>query len=249
MVLVYDASWFGFLTAVFEVYERKLKETIIVTSEKYQPTAFNDRLEIYTDKQKAKRVWLGLQKHVSVAGLNSVYSSFLSGLPCMEDHLLAFIQMAFSTKGGEFAYGNPSVLKVNQVAKMVHREKHRMEAFIRFRLTKDDIYYAVIEPDFNVIPLLITHFQKRYADQKWLIYDLRRKYGIYYDLEKVEEVLIEVSHKNESPSAFSDLEDNYQSLWKDYFKHVNIVERKNTKLHLQHVPKRYWKYLTEKSML
>ncbi|RZJ49641.1 MAG: DUF4130 domain-containing protein, partial [Chryseobacterium sp.] len=26
-----------------------------------------------------------------------------------------------------------------------------------------------------------------------------------------------------------------------------IVERKNLKLHVQHVPKRYWKYLTEKN--
>lgn len=40
----------------------------------------------------------------------------------------------------------------------------------------------------------------------------------------------------------------YQTLWKDYFKHVNIIERKNTKLHVQHVTKRYWKHLTEKHM-
>ena len=39
---------------------------------------------------------------------------------------------------------------------------------------------------------------------------------------------------------------NYQNLWKEYFDHTNIKERKNTKLHLQHVPKRYWRYLTEK---
>jgi hypothetical protein len=31
--------------------------------------------------------------------------------------------------------------------------------------------------------------------------------------------------------------------------HTNIKERKNDKLHVQHVPKRYWKYLTEKKML
>ena len=39
----------------------------------------------------------------------------------------------------------------------------------------------------------------------------------------------------------------YDQLWKDYFKSTNIVERRNIKLHLQHVPKRYWKYLTEKN--
>ncbi len=38
----------------------------------------------------------------------------------------------------------------------------------------------------------------------------------------------------------------YATLWKDYFKNTNIKERKNLKLHIQHVPKRYWRYLTEK---
>ncbi|WP_317126561.1 DUF4130 domain-containing protein [Chryseobacterium nematophagum] len=27
---------------------------------------------------------------------------------------------------------------------------------------------------------------------------------------------------------------------------IFIIERKNLKLHIQHVPRRYWKYLTEK---
>jgi probable DNA metabolism protein len=41
-------------------------------------------------------------------------------------------------------------------------------------------------------------------------------------------------------------EKNYQNLWRKYFEHVNIKERKNMKLHIQHVPKRYWSLLTEK---
>jgi hypothetical protein len=48
-------------------------------------------------------------------------------------------------------------------------------------------------------------------------------------------------------SGFSDTEIDYQKLW-EYFDHTNIKERKkNTKLHIQHVPKRL-KYLTEKKM-
>ena len=35
-------------------------------------------------------------------------------------------------------------------------------------------------------------------------------------------------------------------MWKDYFDSTNIKERKNMKLHIRHVPKRYWKYLSEK---
>ncbi|MBC7745050.1 MAG: DUF4130 domain-containing protein, partial [Flavobacterium sp.] len=89
-----------------------------------------------------------------------------------------------------------------------------------------------------------------YADQRWLIYDLKRDYGIYYDLCKVDEVTLSFSGKTtgtaENNILFHEDENLYQTLWKDYFKHVNIKERKNNKLHLQHVPKRYWKHLTEK---
>ncbi|MGB1209996.1 MAG: DUF4130 domain-containing protein, partial [Lacinutrix venerupis] len=48
-------------------------------------------------------------------------------------------------------------------------------------------------------------------------------------------------------SYFTDSELEFQQLWKDYFKSTNIKSRKNMKLHIQHVPKRYWKYLSEKS--
>ncbi len=124
-----------------------------------------------------------------------------------------------------------------------------MEAFIRFQKLSDGTFYAAIEPDFNVLPLLIKHFRDRYADQKWLIYDLKRKYGIYYDLDKVEYMEVEFStdgDKSKLPEIYFGDEQLYQHLWKNYFNSVNIPSRKNLKLHLRHIPKRYWRHLTEK---
>ncbi|RYZ82543.1 MAG: DUF4130 domain-containing protein, partial [Proteobacteria bacterium] len=118
--------------------------------------------------------------------------------------------------------------------------------------TADGIFYAPIEPDFNVLPLIADFFRKRYADQKWIIYDLRRKYGLFYDLEKVSEVTFDFVSEMQSTSTYlpahtlNDREELYGLLWNDYFKSTNIPARKNMKLHLQHVPRRYWKYLTEK---
>jgi probable DNA metabolism protein len=83
-------------------------------------------------------------------------------------------------------YSHPAVLTVFQTAKKVWREKHRMEAFVRFQRTADGLYYAIIEPDYNVLPLIAEHFQTRYADQRWMIYDARRRYGMYYDLNTVQ---------------------------------------------------------------
>jgi probable DNA metabolism protein len=100
-----------------------------------------------------------------------------------------------------------------------------------------------------VLPLLIAHFKNRYADQRWLIYDGKRKYGIYYDLHTVETIELsfneDVKHGN-IQIIYDEQEPLYQSLWQQYFGSVNIKARKNTKLHIQHMPKRYWKYLPEK---
>lgn len=46
--------------------------------------------------------------------------------------------------------------------------------------------------------------------------------------------------------VFATQEFEFQKLWQDYFKSTNIESRKNMKLHTRHIPKRYWKYLSEK---
>ena len=123
-----------------------------------------------------------------------------------------------------------------------------MEAFIRFQKLKDETFYAAIEPDFNVLPLLIKHFKDRYADQQWIIYDIRRKYGVHYNLHDIQYITLNFSDVKATNvvSAYTEDEGLYQELWKNYFKSVNIPARKNTKLHLMHVPRRYWRHLTEK---
>ena len=120
-----------------------------------------------------------------------------------------------------------------------------MEAFVRFQKTGDGIYYSLVEPDYNVLPLISKHFEKRYADQSWLIYDGRRNYGIYYDLQSVATVQLQRSSEGDE-HVFDVSEDKYQQLWKQYFRSVNIPARKNMRLHLQHMPRRYWKNLVEK---
>jgi len=100
------------------------------------------------------------------------------------------------------------------------------------------------------LPLIISFFKKRFADQRWLIYDVKRRYGYLYDLRDIQEVtLSDASNSNGDLAIQIELdqqETHYQQLWKAYFKATNIVARKNIKLHVQHVPKRYWKYLVEK---
>lgn len=252
-IYIFDGSFEGLLTAVFEYYERKAKQVKLVSDSKYQPSLLSLDLKVHTDKIKAARVWTGLQKKWDKDWTRKFYSSWLSEDENTFNNLFNMAIYIFNEPQGACNnFGNPFVLAVGQIYHKVHREKHRMEAFIRFQQTKDGIYYAAVEPDFNVLPLIAKHFKNRYADQSWIIYDQKRKYGLSYDQEKVTEITFEFEIEestitNSLPANVLDTDEElYSILWKDYFKSTNIPARKNMALHVRHVPKRYWRFLTEK---
>jgi len=241
--LLYDGSFDGFLTAVFMVYEERLEPVSLTPEDYFQAGFFSEGVTVITDATKANRVWKGLGKYKKFR--SDIYWSFLSEIEGNELVLLQAVQYVLAT-ARDTDYGHPQMLRTAQVRKMVGREKHRMEAFIRFQRTKDEIYYAHVEPDFNVLPLIATHFKNRYADQEWIIYDLKRSYGLYYDLHTVMPMQMDFTENILNKDKFTENEADYSALWRNYFKSTTIKSRINLKLHTQHVPKRYWKYLNEK---
>lgn len=128
-----------------------------------------------------------------------------------------------------------------------------MHAFVRFQQTPDGMYVSLVNPDFNCLPLIGDHFAARYPAMPWLIYDTRRHYGLHWDETRKRASFITLDREQDgrlrqlSSEMLDTAEVEYQHLWQTYFKAVDIPERRNLKLHLQHVPRRYWKYLTEKN--
>ena len=252
-IFLYDHTFDGLLTCIFESYAQKRLGAPIIGERIYQGDLFNSPQPIKTDLAKSARLWESLKTKISTAEQTSIMRCFLSELPQMESVISGYIHYIFSNKGNIATdYGNKYILQLSQICKMVGREKHRMEAFVRFQNLKDGTFYAVVEPDFNVLPLIISHFEKRYADQKWIIYDIKRRYGISYDMQSVTTITLNFELPDISPdnvtAIYGDDEIIYQSLWKSFFNSVNIKERKNMKLHLRSLPHRYWKYLTEKQL-
>lgn len=248
-VVAYDGSFEGFFTAVFEVYEYKIAQPNITRQEVSNGSLFGHTHVVTTDEVKANRVGKKLQSVISAKTFKQLYDVHLSEIKDIDNVLFRYIQYALQSAFViENDYSNPDVLLIQQTSRKVHREKHRMEAFIRFKLTNDGLYHAIIQPDYNVLPLIKKHFKERYADQRWLIYDVQRKYGLYYDLQTVEEVLVDFKTTDDAKATllYEENEELYQQLWQQYFSSANIAARKNMKLHVQHMPKRYWKYLTEK---
>ena len=176
----------------------------------------------------------------------------MSELPEADLLLFRYMTKAFNSSVSiEVNFGDEDVLKCTEIYKKVNSSVHRVIQFVRFQKTKDGIYFAPIAPEYNTLAMTAEHFKNRYADQRWIIYDTKRKFGLYYDLHTVTEITFtdNISPVNEDgkPDAdkYDDQELLFQKMWKLYFKTIAIKERINIRLQRQHMPIRYWKYLTE----
>lgn len=252
MTYIYDGTYEGLLTAVFTAFEYKEYNVRLCLNSDFQGALFEIPRSIVSNRAKSNRVHKGLYKFLSKERVEDLWHAFLSEDKPTQQIVFELILASFRGNSSIFEnYGNVQVLKFHHMLGKVNRERHRMKAFVRFQKGADGVYVAIVEPDFNVLPLIAAFFKNRYSDQKWLIYDKKRQYGIYYDMRSLTEVTISAKSstalQKKEEIKKGEMEDSgYIRLWQAYFQSTNIEARKNLKLHLQHVPKRYWKYLPEK---
>ena len=272
-VYTFDNTLDGLLTAVFDSFFLHQQPEMLLAEGMQLPLFVDQQYQVVTDSEKAERVWKGLEKHLSKDGLHMITISWLSEERALNQPLFNFICKVFkkptpnpSPREGRMDItqnaSDEDVLAVRNTCRRVLHEQLRMKQFIRFQKAKDGTYLAVVSPDHNVLPLVIDHFADRFNDQPWLIYDAKRHYGYYYgaspDPSQGGEV-IRVTFENEAAVPFdlsngkldadvlSENDKLFQDLWRTYFKAICIKERMNPKKQLSDMPRRYWKYMTEKN--
>lgn len=122
----------------------------------------------------------------------------------------------------------------------------------------DGTFFAAVEPQSGRPPLAVEHFKDRFADQPWLIYDVKRQYGYYYDLKEMKGKLLSrilnkpICHRyvERKPDEGWQRRETVPAIMENLFlKAICIKERWNPRKHRQDAPVRYWKYLTEKHNL
>ncbi|MBQ8065945.1 MAG: TIGR03915 family putative DNA repair protein [Prevotella sp.] len=282
LVYTFDRTLDGVLSAVFDAYFRHQQPEVLAAEGEQLPLFCDEVWRVVTTEEKAQRVWAGLEKRLSREAVRLIGVSWLSEERELNTPLFHYIYKVFTPpltpplRGEGSACGasiernfsDPDVLYVTQTARRVMHEQLRMKQFIRFQKAKDGTYLAVVSPDHNVLPLITDHFQDRFNDQPWLIYDARRHYGYYYAPQQSSAPggkgsaggVTRVTFEDESRVPFS-LEDGklrddvlsdndrlLQDLWRTYFKAICIKERMNPRKQLNDMPRRYWKYMTEKQL-
>lgn len=267
-VYVFDNTLDGLLTAVFDSFFLHQQPEMLLGEGEQLPLFADEPHVVVTDSGKAARVWKGLEKHLSVEGLRMIAVSWLSEERTLNQPLFNFICKVFRQKVGDSSSSatdylslernasDADVLAVRNSCRRVLHEQLRMKQFIRFQKAKDGTYLSVVSPDHNVLSLITHHFQDRFNDQPWLIYDAKRHYGYYYDgsaepihitFEDESAVPFDLTNGKLDDEVLSENDRIFQDLWRTYFKAICIKERMNPKKQLSDMPRRYWKYMTEKN--
>lgn len=251
LVFFYDKTFEGLLTAVFDAYNRKTFPDRLVGVGEVAPLFMEESYTVVTQENKAHRVWAGIEKKISKPACNMLTHAWLSEQSGCDENLFRYICKALDSEMSiEMNFGDKDVLELHQIARKVSHEAQYLRMFVRFQKAADDIFFAPVSPQYNALPITIDHFVDRFADQKWVIYDVKRHYGYYYDLKTATEITLDnddhlLSGKLDEALMAED-EKMFQQMWKGYFNAMTIKERINPKLQRQHMPKRFWKYLTEK---
>ncbi len=252
LVFRYDKTFEGLLTALFDAYARRTFPERLIGPGEPEPMFSETCYEVVTDRVRASRVWTGLERKLPREVRGMIMHVWLSEEPGSDELLFRYMRKVFDAPHAVSTdFADDDMLEAKKLAHKVNKEALYLIQFVRFQRAGDDTFFAAVSPKYNALPLVLEHFKDRFADQKWLIYDLRRSYGFFYDLEKTTEVTLLDDNENFpggklDEKLMAEDEKLFQDLWRGYFKSMTIKERINPKLHRQHLPRRFWKYLTEK---
>jgi probable DNA metabolism protein len=249
-VFYYDRTFEGLLTVVFDAYKLKMFPERLLTEGDVAPMFMENQFTSVTQKDKSGRVWAALQKKLSKQALNQMMYVWQSELPGSDELLFRYIRKVIdASKSIETNFVDDDVMAMIKLAKKVGNERMYVIEFVRFQKTVDGLYFAPVSPGFDVLPLAINHFIDRFADQKWVIYDEKRRYGYFYDLHSVSEMVIEEDNilidGKLCDTLLAEDELLFQRLWQRYFKAISIKERANPRQQKRCMPTRFWHYLTE----
>lgn len=239
---IYDGSFEGMLTAIYEAYYRPEKPEKILRQDSIQESIFTSSILIPTEGEKADKVYGAIKEKISPMALRNVFYAFLSEDEEAATKIYQYLRLGWRVgKRIDDYHAEDRVLALHQLSQKVSKEAHRMLGLLRFQKIEGDIYYAEIEPDHNITALLAPHFAKRMADQNWIIHDGKRDIAALYNKENW--IMTEGQLQGEFPLAEEEIQ--YQELWRRYFKTIAIRSRNNPRLQKAFMPKRYWKHLVE----
>lgn len=242
-IYTYDGSFEGLLTTLFYTYNKQI-ELSIIKEKLYLPNLLDEVFFIPTECNKAERVYRSLEDKLSSTTLSYVYFLYLSEIPQVENLILDYIRLCYRYSDTiNLAKNNNIIHQVDLYVKRVTKEVHRMIGFVRFKEIAPLLFYAPIETDHNILPLLKEHFERRFSDQTFIIHDCKRHQALFYNQKY--SVLHLLSPEESHQLETCNIQDPFEVLFKKYYDSATIQERLNPKRRNAFMPSRYFKHLVE----
>ncbi|WP_051237281.1 TIGR03915 family putative DNA repair protein [Ottowia thiooxydans] len=134
---------------------------------------------------------------------------------------------------------NPVRLRLERMAREVHREIHKMHAFVRFRVVKDEAgecHVAWFEPAHHIVRAATPFFVDRFAAMRWSI--LTPRGCVQWDRHSL--IHGPAASPAEAPQA-----DDGEALWLAYYRSIFNPARIKMNMMRREMPVRFWKNLPE----
>lgn len=240
MKYIYDGSFEGLLTAVFEAYS--IIENVNFSIETEQVNFFED-IHVSTDLKKYERVKNSIIKNISKSFFNDLVIVYHSDNLQKADVIAKCIKGVYKYGLSYLNSAQEEAVMYRSILKNFVSENHDYKGLLRFREIQDGFLFAEFTPHNDILKFITPHFLKRMPNEKFVIYDVNRKtaaFCVHGNCEFMEVEYIE--------AVDSDREIFFKSAWKKFYSAVGIDERKNKKLMMSNMPKKYWKYLPEKDI-
>ncbi len=246
MILLYDDSFYGLLTCIFEhYYVERIQE--IYGKTVFQGSLIDETRFVVTDEEKAQRVERAIREKLSYEGYIALYRTFLSNDYHKDCYILKYLKHAFKLgKKIDQYYSEPFVINIRKLNRKVGFEAHRFLGLIRFE-QRGPFLYAKFEPDHDILPLIADHFSDRLQEEQVIIHDIKRKKAVLANEGRwiIQEVSSEDDKGIFAEYPIDQQEELLQKMWKGYFEHIAIEGRYNPKCQQNFVPKKYQKNLLE----
>jgi probable DNA metabolism protein len=138
---------------------------------------------------------------------------------------------------------DPLVRRLEEMAKAVRRDVHKMRAFVRFREVEDiegARYIAWFEPEHHIVRANARFFVDRFTSMRWSI--LTPELSLHWDRETLAEG--PGASKADAPGA-----DPVEDVWKTYYASIFNPSRLKTGAMLKEMPRKYWKNMPETALV
>ena len=237
---IYDGGLVGFYCCVYESIARKQMPHDILSDKEEQLSLLSTE-HIESDMAKAHKIREYIKIKITPQGLRMVENVFLS---CMKHKEMAMLQFILKgLKEGEKVLSkiaDPTVAKLLEAERHLLGERHLLLGFVRFS-DYQGVLVSTITPKNFILPFIAGHFVCRFRNENFIIFDKTHKAALIYKDRKKQIIPIEDFELAE----VTEDEENYRTLWKQFYNTVAIKNRYNPKLRISNVPKRYWENMVE----